>query len=80
MYFKVRTKSIFNYKEEKWYPVDNHILYCYKILMNLKTLMELLNNRYEKWYTKTALNWKVKMDNAIKIFSVYYKENSETYF
>ena len=33
--------------------------------MGLKTLMELLNNRYEKWYTKTALNQKLKMDNAI---------------
>lgn len=35
-----------------WY----HTSYYYKILMDLKTLMELLNNRYEKWYTKTALN------------------------
>lgn len=42
--------------------------------------MELLNNRYEKWYTKTALNWKLKMDDAIKIFPIYYKENSEMYF
>lgn len=43
--------------------------------------MELLNNRYEKWYTKTALNWKLKMDNAIKkIFPIYCKENSEMYF
>ena len=48
--------------------------------MGLKTLMELLNNRYEKWYTKTALNQKLKMDNAIKIFPIYYKENREIYF
>lgn len=35
-----------------WYDIS----YCYKILMDLKTLMEPLNNRYEEWYTKTALN------------------------
>lgn len=47
--------------------------------MDLKTLMELLNNRYEEWYTKAALNQELKMDNAIKIFSIYYKENDEIY-
>lgn len=35
-----------------WYDIS----YCYKILMDLKTLMEPLNNRYEEWYTKTASN------------------------
>lgn len=51
-----------------------------KILMGLKTLMELLNNRYEKWYTKNSIELGLKMDNAIKIFPIYYKENSEIYF
>ena len=42
--------------------------------------MELLNNRYEKRYTKTALTKKLKMDNAITITLIYYEENSEIYF
>lgn len=60
-------------------PCCYDISYCYKILADLKALMEPLNNRYEEWYTKTALNQELKMDNAIKIFSIYFKENDEIY-